>query len=323
MAGRHPPLQYRLGFAALLPAARIGMRVVGWLPAPWMRAAGEAVWRLTYLARRRRVRRLEESIAVALGERFPDAADRRRLVRTSWRNLHWSALEATLAVAREDERTRLRELPIEGIEHLETALARGRGVLVLSAHLGGFTAIPIRLGALHPTRLVANRPDDGRTAAWLDEVRARTGFGTVPARPARAATRAALATLREGHILVLLADGFKSGGVGVRFLGHPASVPRGPATLALRAGAAVVPVFALRDDEDGLRLRVEPEIPIERSGDTTSDVANATARIAAAMEAQVLRTPEQWNWANFRVRARRPADKFVPLAVAEPTETSP
>jgi len=210
----------------------------------------------------------------------------------------------------------------EGAERLEAALARGRGVVAVTAHLGGFTMLPIRLAVDHPVSLVANRPDDARVADLLDRCREVVGVATVPVRPAREAARGSLVALREGRVLVLLADEFKTGGVEVEFLGHPASAPRGPVTLAMRTGAALLPVFALRGPDDRLRLEIGAEIELERSGDPVVDVSTNAARVYAEIEEAIRRHPEQWNWANFRARSRAPALKFS-LRPRAPEATPP
>ena len=78
-------------------------------------------------------------------------------------------------------------------------------------------------------------------------------------------------------MVLLIADEFKSGDVEVEFLGRTAPAPRGPATLALRTGAAVIPMFATRDAKDHLILRIGQEIDLIRTGDLREDVtANVT-----------------------------------------------
>jgi len=297
--------RYRL----VVPLAEAALRLLPRVPAGWLEFVGRVGWWLALPLERRRLRRMERNLAVALGDRFPTRAARRRLARESLWHLHRSVLDAALAVIYEEERERLTRFPIEGREHLDKALASGRGVVAVSAHLGAFTLVPIRLAGLHPVSLLANRPDDDRMAALLDRVRARVGVGSVPARPSHAAARASLSALREGRILVVLADEFKAGGVPVEFLGHPASAPRGPATLALRTGAALVPVFALRGANQELRLEIGPEIELVRSGDPVADVAATTARVCEVIEARVRGVPEQWSWANLR-RLRRGSAKF-------------
>ena len=313
---------YGLGFRLGELSLRATLRVLPSVPERWLEMIWEVVWRLTFLAQRRRARRMEASLALVMAERFPTPAARREVVRSSCRNLYRSVLDATLAVTHGMERTGFDSSPIEGAERLESALARGRGVVAVTAHLGSFTMVPICLAPSHPVSLVANRPDDARVAALLDQIREMVGVATVPVRPAREAARGALVALRKGRVLVLLADEFKTGGVEVEFLGHPASAPRGPVTLALRTGAALLPIFALRGPDDRLRLEVGAEIDLVPTGDPVADVSEGTSRVCAAIEHMIHRHPEQWNWANFRARARPAARKFS-LRPGAPEATPP
>jgi KDO2-lipid IV(A) lauroyltransferase len=135
-------------------------------------------------------------------------------------------------------------------------------------------------------------------------------MGSVPVRPAHAAARASLTALREGRVLTILADEFKSGGVEIEFFGRPASAPRGPVTLAMRSGAALIPVFARRDEHDRLSLHVGREIELSATGNPVKDVAAHTQRIFDEIEREVRAHPDQWSWGNFRARQRPAAPKF-------------
>jgi len=311
--GRRTPTRaflYELGFRLGELSLRGALRVLPHVPPRWLEAIWEPVWRLLYLLQRRRVRRMEANLALVMSDRFPTRRARRDVVRSACRHLYRSVLDATLAVTHGTERTGISAIPVEGLERLASALGRGRGVVVVTAHFGGFTLVPIRLAIDHPVSLVANRPDDARVADLLDRVREIAGFATVPVRPAREAARASLLALRAGRVLVVLADEFKSGGVEVEFLGHDASAPRGPVTLALRTGAALMSVFAIRGPDDRVTLQVGEEIELARTGDPVEEVSINVGRVCAEIEGVIRRHPEQWNWANFRARARRPARKF-------------
>ena len=118
-----------------------------------------------------------------------------------------------------------RRIAIEGEEHLKQALARGKGVLALSAHLGAFTMIGARMGAAgYPFSVVVKQPKDEHFARCLDDYRARLGIRTISAKPRKDAVRGILKSLRENRVVVIVADEFKSGDVTVDFMGQ--TVPR-------------------------------------------------------------------------------------------------
>ena len=95
-------------------------------------------------------------------------------------------------------------------------------------------------------------------------------------------------------MVLVLPDVFKSGRVNAQFLGSAVYVRRGPVTLALRAGAAVVPMYVTRDGEDRLTLRISPEIDVVKTGDLQEDVAANLALFTRHLEDMVRRYPDQW-----------------------------
>ena len=186
---------------------------------------------------------------------------------------------------------------LDGEEHLQSALAKGKGVLALSAHLGGFTMIGARLAAAgYPFSVVVKHPADERFARLIDDYRSQIGIHTISAKPRRQAVRGILKALRENRIVLVIADEFKSGDVMVDFFGMQLPAPRGPATLALRTGAVTLPMFATRERDDSLLVSVVAAIaPVERE-DLEASVVATTAAYTGYLEAAIRRYPDQWNW---------------------------
>jgi len=218
----------------------------------------------------------------------------------AWRNFARGVYETACALYTSREMI-CASVAIQGEEYLKQALARGNGVIALSAHLGNFTMIGPRLAAAgYPFSVVVKHPRDQRFARLIDHYRAMVGVKTISARPRREAAREILSALRRNELVLLIADEFKSGDVKVEFLGCTVSAPRGPVTLALRTGGAVVPVFVTRDPEDRLTLRIGSEINLLKTGDLQEDVAANVALFARHLEGMVRRYPDQWNWLGFQ-----------------------
>jgi len=184
---------------------------------------------------------------------------------------------------------------IEGEEYLKRALEKGKGAIALGAHLGNFTMIAPRLAAAgYPFSILVKHPPDQRLARLLDSYRAKVGVKTISAKPRRQAARQILGALRRNEAVVVLPDVFKSGKVNTEFLGSAVYVRRGPVTLALRAGAAVLPMCVTRDAEDRLTLHISPEIDLVRTGDLQEDVTANLALFTCHLEDMVRRYPDQW-----------------------------
>lgn len=284
------------GFVTLLP--RLPAGVISVLTDGTSGATFRLLWR--YRAR------MERNLALALAEELPSETQRVAIVRRAWRNFAQSVLE-TIRLMHQPQELIAAAIPIEGEEHLKNALAKGKGVIALSAHLGNFTIIGGRLAAAgYPFTALVKQPRDRRFAELMDSYRARVGVATVSAKPRREAARGILRALRGNHVVLVIADEFKSGGVPVDFFGVASLAPRGPATLALRTKAPVVPMFMIRDGADRLTLRIDPEIELVQSGDLESDVAENTVKFTRCLEAMIRRYPEQWNWLGFKRADSRP-----------------
>ncbi|MGH7817416.1 MAG: lysophospholipid acyltransferase family protein [Candidatus Binatia bacterium] len=240
------------------------------------------------------------NIRIALGDRLDDSAIE-ATARRSLRNFFRACVEAGAAVKASDDALRA-AIPVVGREHLDAALAKGNGVLLLSAHLGNFFLIGSRLALeSYPSFVLVNQPRDGRFAELMDEYRLRVRQRTIHARPRRQALRELNAVLRQNKLVVMIADEFRQGhGVPVPFFGGTVISRRGPVTLALRTGAAIVPAYLVRQTDDSLKLIIEPELDLERSGKGSAEVKENTVRMAQWLERTVRRYPDQWNWMNIR-----------------------
>jgi KDO2-lipid IV(A) lauroyltransferase len=241
-------------------------------------------------------RRMEENIALTLGKEISSEAERKELAWRAWKNFARGVLDTTAVMHHSKERI-IGSVRLVGEEHLQEALAKGKGVLALSAHLGSFTLIGARLAAAgYPFSVVVKHPADERFARLTDDYRAQIGIHTIPAKPRREAVRGLLKALRENRIVLVIADEFKSGDVMVEFFGMKLPAPRGPATLALRTGAVTLPMFTTRERDDSVLLTVGAPIAVVQLEDLEASVEATTAVYTSHLEAAIRRSPDQWNW---------------------------
>jgi Kdo2-lipid IVA lauroyltransferase/acyltransferase len=252
-----------------------------------------------YLFYRFRTRSIR-NLSLALGAEL-DAPHIAAAVHRSLRSFFRAFVEVGLAINVPAEKIRA-EIPLSGREHLEAALGKGNGAIALSAHLGNFFLVGTRLAAEgFSNSVLVNQAPDEYLGRFMDRCRVRLGHGTIHARPRRLAFRNLVETLRRNETTIVIADEYRSGdGVFVPFFGRTVVARRGPATLALRTGAALVPVCLVRGAEGELRLVIEPEIEVARTGDIKADVRENTRRIAEWVEKTVRAFPDQWNWTNVR-----------------------
>ncbi len=185
-------------------------------------------------------------------------------------------------------------VPVGGLEHLDAALAAGRGAILVGAHLSSLALGGQAVAARGYAVSVAVEPiDPPELLALLSRVRTGVGVRLVPLGPGLVAQL--LGALRRNEVVALIVDRDVAGsGILVPFFGIPARLPSGPALLALRSDAPILPAIMTRQPDGTFRGVVEPPIPVCRTGATRADVATIMRAIAARLEYYIARHPEQW-----------------------------
>ena len=187
---------------------------------------------------------------------------------------------------------------IEGKENLDRALAKGKGIIGLSAHIGNFMMISIKMNRKgYSFGYIARDILGERVAKLLADMRRRMGAYTIPAFPPHACTHRCIDWLRKNSILFLQFDRIPvKGGVVIDFFGHPAATMPGPITLARRTGAAIVPMFIVRQRDNTHKIVIEPEVELEKTGDKEKDLLTNAQKLTKIVENAILRYPEDYFW---------------------------
>lgn len=186
---------------------------------------------------------------------------------------------------------------VEGYdEHLVPALDRGRGVILALPHLGGWEwAGRWATDRGHRLTVVVEPLDPPELFDWFVDLRRAFGMTVVPLGPDAGA--ACLAALRRNEILCLLSDRDLTGtGIPVSFFGEATTLPAGPATLAVRTGAALLPTAVyFSGRSSGHHAVIRPPIPCDRRDSLRADVQRITATLATELETLIAEAPEQWH----------------------------
>src|SRR5213592_662275 len=256
-------------------------------------------------------------LAVAhMGLAFPELelATRRRLVRETFRHAGQAFAELSLfeKILRRPDYVRL-----EGAEDLDAALARGRGAIAVTGHVGNWELLAAWAAAIgYPITVVVRRVNDLRFHSLIVRFRAAAGVEVLVRDDPRFVAAVGDALRRNRVVAMLIDQDTRGAGVFVPFFGRPAHTPPGAALLALRARVPVVTAFIERRPEGGHLVRVAPvpaELPRGREG-----VRELTARLTAAIEAQIRRSPAEWVWWHERWRKQPSAAAMRrPAATAE------
>ncbi|MDQ3219725.1 MAG: lysophospholipid acyltransferase family protein [Acidobacteriota bacterium] len=188
--------------------------------------------------------------------------------------------------------------------------AEGRGVIIVSAHLGNWELFVYAWSAFYGPMSYLARPLDNPLIENLT-ASLRTKFGNRPINKSNS-INLALKVLREAGILGILADVnvHPKEGVFVPFFGVPACTSTGAALLALRSKAVIIPMCGVWDEKKQHYIAVHGEI-IEpsRTGDRHRDVLETTARFTAEIEKLIRAYPDQWLWIHKRWKTRPPGGK--------------
>lgn len=228
-----------------------------------------------------------------------DEARVQRVARESFQHLGMTLVEFFLRMPRITPEEVDREVRFLGQEYYEEAFARGKGILLITAHYGNWEIMGPRLfRAGYRVSAVSRTADDPGLEQMLEEIRARSGLQVIPRRQA---ARQGLAALRRNEILgILLDQNTLEGGVFVPFFGYPASTAAGPAVFALKTGAALVPTFCIRERDGTHTMKTWPPIYPVSTGDRARDVERLTAEVTSVIEKQIRERPELWFWLHNR-----------------------
>jgi len=280
-----------LGFFGCVPR-RVALRLGAWL--------GDAF----YLLDRPHRRIALQNLVMAFPEK--SAAERHAILRESVRNLGRTAAEIChLTKLTADNVGRYVHAEDETAWRRVFETAAARGALILTGHFGNFELLAYAHGLLgHPITLVHRPMNNALVDRAITDLRGRAGTVSLPKK---SAAKAALRALHRHRIVAIPADQNQTRryGVFVDFFGMPACTTPGPARLATLSGAAVLPVFLIREGaSDRHRIVVLPEVELLRSGDREADVITNTQRCTTVIEDVLRRYPEQWIWFHKRWNTR-------------------
>ena len=261
-------------------------------------ALGGGVFHVMGRLRRTGLRNLE----LALPERTP--AERRAILRSLFRYLGWQLVEFCRMPRYRLENTR-DWMRVEGHEHFRQAQAKGRGVLVLTGHLGAWELSSFYHSLMgYPMGIVIRRLDNRRLDSFVNAIRCLHGNRILHKDDF---ARSLLRAMHAGQTVGILMDTNMTPpqGLFARFFGVEACTASGLARVALKTGAAVLPGFMFWEPEEKRYvLRFGAELSFVRSGDLQADIQAATQQCNDVLESWIRRYPEQWLWIHRRWKTR-------------------
>lgn len=275
-------------------------RLVCLLPYGFVLFLGKLLGRLYYhiaaRQRRRALAQIRESMNISCHEA-------ETIIKNLFVNLGRTFLEVMYTPALTPEKIK-RFVTIENRHYLAEAVAQGRGVVFLTAHIGNWEwmGAALAMDGFPMTSLIKRQPNDQHTRI-LNEYRQMVGM-EIFARGTTELVSAAKA-LKKGKVLGFLADQDAGvDGIFIKFLGKMASTPKGAAVFSRKFNSPVIPAFIVRRPQGGHRIIINPPLYYEDTGSEEQDLCNFTIRMTNVIEMAIKKYPDEWLWFQRRWNTR-------------------
>jgi KDO2-lipid IV(A) lauroyltransferase len=275
---------------------------LGWLPRRLARRIGSALAWGVYRVHGRLRRVGERNLELALPEL--SAEERDQTLRGVFRHLGWQLVEFC-RMARYTRENTEGWMRTEGLNYYRAAKLRGKGVLIVTGHLGAWELSSFYHSLMgYPMSMVIRRLDNRRLDEFVNGIRCMHGNRVLHKDDF---ARGLLSSMRNGETVGILMDTNMTPpqGIFVKFFGRQACTASGLARVALKTGAAVLPGFMVWEPKEGRYvLHFGPELAFARTGNAEADILAATQRCTQAIESWIRRYPDQWLWIHRRWKTR-------------------
>jgi KDO2-lipid IV(A) lauroyltransferase len=232
------------------------------------------------------------------------AGERKEILRGVYRSLGRQLVEFCRMARYTAENTR-GWIRTEGLDHYLAARARGKGVLIVTGHMGAWELSSYYHSLMgYPMSMIARPLDNRRLDEFVNGIRCLHGNRVLPKDDF---ARGLLTAMRRGETVGILMDTNMTPpqGVFVDFFGKQACTASGVARVALKTGAAVLPGFMVWEEAEGRYvLHFGPQLVFERSADEEADILAATQLCTSVLETWIRRYPDQWLWIHRRWKTR-------------------
>lgn len=275
-----------------------------WLPRKWLHVMFSGLALIAFVIIRKEQGKTVKNLRIA----HPEWSDKqaRKFARRVYVNLgkNYADIAKNLSIKTKEQFRKV--INIEGEQHFIRAFERGQGVLALSCHRGAFELAGTYCGLHYPTVGVGAKLKNETLDRLV--VENRTSRGMHFSHRGRD-TLKMLRALKQGKVVLILIDQdiSKVKHVFVNFYGKKAATPIGATLLALKTGAAVVPI-AMSMQKGKQVLTIRPEVKLIHTGNKEQDIQVNTQRISGASEAFIREFPEQWVWMHERWKTK-PQDR--------------
>jgi Kdo2-lipid IVA lauroyltransferase/acyltransferase len=273
-------------------------RLFSLFPVTWATWSGKTLGALFYKLDQRHRKVALDNLNATYGSKL-SAIEIEQIAKASFKHLGISVIEMfRLKMANKNQF--LNKVSIEGMEHYQEAIKKGKGLVFIGAHFGNWELLAIVISLLFQKGfIIARKLDNPRIHKKIEELRTFTGNRIIDKNDA---FWEMIKLLKNGELVGVLMDQNvdRKEGVFVPFLGRPACTNKGLALVLLKTKTPMVPIFMVRNPNGTFKVIVKPEIPLIQTGKLKNDVLQNTAQITLAIEEIVRQYPEQWLWMHRR-----------------------
>ena len=296
-------LEYLLFRILLVPIQMLTLRGINRLA----RFLGNVLYHVS--PKRRHIARINLDIA------FGDAkspAEKNRITKQSLIHMMMVPLQC-LWISRNTEHRVYQLFPndLEGMEHLDHCLERGKGVFYLMAHYGNWEVLGVLLGYKKFERVyaVTRKLDNPYLESFLMHLRTHSGCHIF--HKEESPLKMVRALKKNSSVAVMMDQNGGIGGLFVDFFGKKAATPRSLAVLSYATGAAVLPLISYPKEDGTYRAAFLPELKLEKTGDKDADVFRWTQEYQKVLEKVIQEQPEPWMWIHRRWKSRPKDERHI------------
>ena len=296
-------LEYTLFRIILLPVQMLSLNGI--------RSLGQLLGSTVYHASPKRRKIAHINLDIAFGDtKTPE--EKSRIARQSMIHMVTTALQCLWITRNTEQRVdQLFPCAPKGMEHLNEALKRGKGVFYLMAHYGNWEVLGIYLGYKVSPQVsaIARKLDNSYLEDFINKLRTISGGGVFhkegsPLKVVRA--------LKKNSCVAIILD--QNGGIGglfVDFFGKKAATPRSLAMLSYSTGAAVIPLIPYPQEDGTYQAVYLPELKLEKTGDKDADIFRWTEEYQKVLEKIIRERPEPWMWFHRRWKSRPKEERHI------------
>lgn len=266
------------------------------------------IGKLLYLALKKRRQIALKNLQIAFGNKINET-ERREICKASFINLSKTTVEFMRFTKLNPENI-WNDVSVEGVEHLNIALEKGKGAIVFLPHFGNWELLSLVYGTLIPNRAkaIAFPLKNTKLNDYVWRIRELMSLEIIPRKNA---IRATLRALKNNDAVGFFADqNAGDQGVFIEFFGKLASTARGPVSIALKTDAPILFSVDIRQPNDQHIVHISPPIYLEVSDNFEYDVEKYTTILLKELENYIEQYPEQWLWLHNRWKTQ-PIQKLI------------